>query len=55
MMWPPCWLDNDWLYSLKVVAHFRLKKVVDLSTYNTQIEDLTGAVIRKAHYNDKYN
>ncbi len=37
------------------MAHFRPKQLVDFSTYNTQISYLTGAIISKAHYNDKYN
>jgi hypothetical protein len=31
------------------------KQLVDFATYNTQISYLTGAIISKAHYNDKYN
>jgi len=37
-----------------VLAHIRPKQVVDFSTYNTQILWLTGAIISKANYNDKY-
>ncbi len=31
------------------------KELVDFSTYNTQIQCPTGAIINKAHYNDEYN
>ncbi len=55
-MWTPSWLDSDSFYSLKVLAYFRHKQLVDFSTYNTQIICLTGAIISKckAHYNHKY-
>jgi hypothetical protein len=54
-MWTPGWLDYDSFYLLKVLAHFRPKQLVDLSTYDTLILCLSGAIISKAHYNDKYN
>ncbi len=46
---------TDYRYTLKVLAHFKPKQVVDFSTYNTQLLCLTGAIISKAHDNDKYN
>jgi len=45
---------NDWFYSLKVLAHFRPKQLVDFSTYNSQILCLTCAIISEAYHNNKY-
>jgi hypothetical protein len=42
-------------FSQKVLAHFRAKQLVDISTYNIQILCLNGAIISKAHFDDKYN
>ncbi len=53
-MWTPGWIDYDSFYFL-VLAHFRPKQLVDFSTYDTQILCLSGTIISKAHYNDKYN
>jgi hypothetical protein len=40
-------LDYDWFYSLKTLAHFRSKVLVDFLHYVTQINCLTGAIIAR--------
>jgi hypothetical protein len=40
-------LDCDWLYPLKILAHFRPKVLVDFLHSFTQINCLTGAIIAR--------
>jgi hypothetical protein len=43
-------LDYNWFYSLKVLAHFRPKKLVDFLHSITQINCLNGAIIARHIY-----
>ncbi len=47
-------LDYNWFYSLKILAHFRSKVLVDFRHYNTRIKCLTGAIISETHTRHKY-
>jgi len=38
--------ENDWFYSLKVLAHFSSNEIVDFSSYDAQIYCLTGATVK---------
>ncbi len=55
MMWTPMLVRHRLILFSKIMAHFRPKQLVDFSTYNAQILCLTGALICKAHFIDKYN
>ncbi len=41
--------DYDWFYSLKILAHFRSKVLVDFHHSVTQINCLTGAIISETY------
>ncbi len=41
--------DYDWFYSLKILAHFRSKVLVDFHHSITQINCLTGAIISETY------
>jgi len=41
--------DYDWIYSLKILAHFRSKVLEDFLHYVTQINCLTGAIISETY------
>jgi hypothetical protein len=47
-------LDYNCFYSLKQLAHFRSKVLVDFLHYVTQTNCLTGAIIRETHIRNKY-
>jgi hypothetical protein len=40
-------LDYNWFYSLKTLAHFRSKVLVDFLHYITRINCLTGTIIAR--------
>ncbi len=42
-------LDYDWIYSLKILAHFRSKVLENFRHYVTQINYLTGAIISETY------
>ncbi len=42
-------LDYDWIYSLKILAHFRSKVLVDFHHSVKQINCLTGAIISETY------
>jgi hypothetical protein len=42
------------IYSLKILAHFRSKVLVDFLHYVTRINSLTGAIISETHTTNKY-
>jgi hypothetical protein len=42
-------LDYDYIYSLKILAHFRSKVLEDFPHYVTQINCLTGAIISETY------
>jgi len=42
-------LDYNWIYSLKILAHFRSKVLVDFHHFVTQINCLTGAIISETY------
>jgi hypothetical protein len=42
-------LDYDWIYSLKILAHFRSKVLVDFHHSVTQINCLTDAIISETY------
>jgi hypothetical protein len=48
-------LDYDGIYSLKILAHFRSKVLVDFHHSVTQINCLNGAIISKTYVYDTYN
>jgi len=48
-------LEQEWFFSLKVMAHFRSKELVEFSTYDTQILFLTGDIVKKNYYVCKYH
>jgi hypothetical protein len=54
MMFEQWSLENEWFYSLKVLAHFRSKYLVDLSTYDIQILCLTGVTVNCASMKATY-
>jgi hypothetical protein len=47
-------LDDNSFYSLKILAHFRSKVLVDFLHYYTRIKCLTGAIISETHTRHKY-
>ncbi len=47
-------LDYNSFYSLKILAHFRPKVLVDFLHYYTRIKCLTGAIISETHTRHKY-
>jgi hypothetical protein len=47
-------LDYNSFYSLKILAHFRSKVLVDFLHYVTRINCLTGAIISETHTTNKY-
>jgi hypothetical protein len=47
-------LDYNSFYSLKILAHFRSKVLVDFLHYVTRINCLTGATISETHTTNKY-
>jgi len=42
--------EHEWFYSLKVLAHFRSKELVDFSTYDTQISGSTVKHVLRNKY-----
>jgi len=47
-------LDYNWFYSLKILAHFWPKVLVDFLHYVTRINCLTGAIISQTHTRHKH-
>jgi hypothetical protein len=47
-------LDYNLFYSLKILAHFRSKVLVDFLHYITRINCLTGAIISETHTTNRY-